>query len=137
MIAVYRVLASWQFWSVLYLGLVAAFLITAFSIRPSLIARLGSPEATASWDAWRSDAERSSGKDGKAVEGPVQRRTPKSKIPPAIVLLKDYFPTMLAAGIGFPSLLFAFLAMVIRGMAREALRTEKVSSTSGPRTATS
>lgn len=105
--------AAYLFCIVLLAGLMLAY-------RPILLARFGQPHVAASWDNWRSAAKRSSGVEGP-VQGPVQRKTPKSAEPPGVILLRDYFPTMLAAGLFFPSLLFFFTAFVVRGMAKEAL----------------
>ena len=116
-----RMLASLWTWALLYLLMVCLIAGALLVYRPILLRKFAQPKVTQSWDSWREDAKRSSGKDGRLVEGPVQRKVPKSAEPPGAILLRDYFPTVLAASLFFPSLLFVFTAFAIRGMAREML----------------
>ena len=72
-----------------------------FQPRSRLVKRLSTPAAQEEWDAWRKTAEEQS------QSGPVRRAKTRSPEPPTLVLLRDYFRTMLAAAIVFSSLLAA------------------------------
>ncbi len=47
---------------------------------------------------------------------PVRRKAPSSDEPPALVLMRDYFGVMLSGAVLFGSLLFAVLAIALRGV---------------------
>jgi hypothetical protein len=70
-----------------YLLFVAGIVYGMSVIRQGVIADLGTPQAQADWNAWRTEAAQQDG-----TKGPVQRSVPKSPEPPMLVLMRDYFP---------------------------------------------
>ena len=96
-------------WLAVYLLTMAGVVSGIFALRQRTLAAMSTPEARAEWDAWRTEATKQS------TEGPVRRRIPKSIEPPALVLMRDYFPIMLTGGVFFTTLLFIALAWAIRG----------------------
>jgi hypothetical protein len=70
----------------------------------------GSPQSQTEWDNWRSDVE-------KHVERPatVQRRVPKSQEPPALVLMRDYFPICFVGAMGLTAVLTGTFLLFVRG----------------------
>jgi hypothetical protein len=70
----------------------------------------GSQQSQTEWDDWRSDVQ-------KQVDRPatVQRRVPKSQEPPALVLMRDYFPICFAGAIGLTAVLTGTFLWFVRG----------------------
>ncbi len=96
--------------AIVYVVWLSAIMTLSFSARRAALDTLSTPEAQAQWDQWREAAKTLN------EHGPVQRRVPKSDQPPALVLMRDYFGTMLTAGGLFGSLLFAAVALPLRGV---------------------
>jgi hypothetical protein len=80
--------------------------------RQSVIASLSGPEAQAQWQRWQQE-EAARQADPAA---PVRRRAPKSPEPPALVLMRDSFPAVVAAMLTVTTLCFAFAVMSLRGI---------------------
>jgi len=93
---------------------IAAWLL--WSARESMLDRLDEPEQRAHWEDWKRQEE------ARAIEGkaPVERRPPASAEPPTLVLLRDHFPAVVTACLAAGTVLFAFLAFVIRGVMKGA-----------------
>ncbi len=72
-----------------------------------------SEEEHANWNKWRDDAKQQAEGDG-----PVKRRPPKSKAPPALVLTQDYFPQFLTIALVLSTALFVTMTYMIRGAMR-------------------
>lgn len=72
-----------------------------------------SEEAQKQWDRWVDEAQRQAEGDG-----PVARRVPKSKEPPALVLMRDHYPTCAAGAWLFSTLLFSVLSYFAWGLSR-------------------
>ena len=68
-------------------------------------------DAAEHWQAWRDHVEQ---EQQKRV--PVERRVPPSELPPAYVLMQDYFAVCLVAGTVFSFLLFAVFSFLIIGV---------------------
>jgi hypothetical protein len=103
-----------RFWTVSLLGYLAvmtAVVVLLVRTRDEQIARLSQPRAQDAWQDWRSAAAEQA--DG---EGPVQRRTPQSVEPPALVLLRDHFGVVLAATIIFGTALLAVIFLAVHGV---------------------
>ena len=66
--------------------------------------------AQESWTEWREETERQS-----KGEGPVTRRKAKSHEPPALVLARDYYSTLTVIFMLLGSVLFATIALMLRG----------------------
>jgi len=96
-------------WLAAYLIVTGLIVWSLYVVRARAMASLDTPEARASWEAWRQDAA------GSAAGGPVQHVTPPSPEAPGLVLMRDHFGVMLAAAIVFGSVLFATLMFFIRG----------------------
>jgi len=88
------------------------WLLTA--VRQRVIADLSGPDAQSQWQRWR-QAEAARQADPAA---PVRRRAPKSNEPPALVLMRDSFPAIVAAMLVVSSLCFAFGVISLRGILR-------------------
>jgi len=89
----------------------AALVALLFDLRARALSSLGTPKARADWDKWRADAAEHDG-----IKGPVKRRVPKSTEPPTLVLLRDHFGVVVAAGLTFSTVFFAFFALLARGL---------------------
>lgn len=105
--------ASWM-WLMAY-AIVMAVLVSALVItRNRVVARLSQPEAQRQWQAWRDEAQRRN-----EIQGPTSRPVVVSEEPPALVLLRDRFPAIVATSVLIGSFLFAFLMFLARGVARQ------------------
>jgi hypothetical protein len=94
-------------YALVVIGIVAAM----FYSRSSVLANVTSPEAQQEWNDWRTEAAKQDG-----THGPVQRSTPRSGEPPALVLMRDYFAGS-TIGLLLPvSALYGFFAWVICGL---------------------
>lgn len=62
------------------------------------------------WQQWKAETERMS-----KASGPVQRRPVKTDEPPSLILMRDYFGVIVAVSILVVTVLFGFVAFVIRG----------------------
>jgi hypothetical protein len=103
-----------RFWLVFllaYLIVMGAAALLLVRIRDEQIAQLSQPRAQDAWQDWRSAAAEQAGR-----EGPVQRRTPRSVEPPALVLLRDHFGVMLAATIILGTALLAVILLAVHGV---------------------
>jgi hypothetical protein len=102
-------------WLAGYVLLMAGLAAAMFAAQASVIATYDTPQARAEWEAWRAAAKKQSVDNQTGVEGPVQRKVPKSAEPPALVLMRDYFGVCLAGSLFFSSLLFGVTMIVVRG----------------------
>ena len=96
-------------WLAAYLIVVTGLVLVMLSVRRVTLRSLDTPEARAEWNAWRESPP------NVRTDLPVRRRAPSSDEPPALVLLRDYFPVMMASAVVFGSLLFAAIMMAARG----------------------
>jgi hypothetical protein len=99
-------------WLAAYAVVVTAVVLGMLALRRAALATFDTPEARAEWEAWR-QAE-----PNQRDDLPVKRRPPSSPEPPTLVLMRDYFPVMLAAAVVFSSLLFAALSIALWGALR-------------------
>ena len=93
-----------------YVVLLVVVVAAMLQIRRTTLATMGTPAAQAEWQAWRES------EPNQRDDLPVKRRPPKSTEPPALVLMRDYFPVLMSAAVVFSSLLFAALAIAARGV---------------------
>jgi len=96
-----------------YLVVVAAVFAAFASARNWASTTLTSPEATQEWRDWA--AEEAS--RAESPDQPVRRRTPKSPEPPALVLLRDYYATIVGASLLIATFVYAFMAWMLWGVA--------------------
>ncbi len=96
---------------VLYLVGGTALLGLLLGMRGPLLERMSTAAEQQNWEAWREEAAKQDGKTG-----PVQRRVPKSKQPPMLVLLRDHFAVIISAAVVFYTVLFGFGAYVVGGV---------------------
>ena len=101
------------FWGIAYIALMVGVVWGMQVTRARTIASLSTPQAQADWQAWREAATKQS------EEGPVRRRVPKSDVPPALLLMRDYYPTLLTAGVFFSSVLFILFAWAVQNAFRK------------------
>lgn len=90
--------------------------------RNAVLARRDDPSLAAAWEAWRRDAARQDGELHDGEQYPVERKTPRSERPPAVVMLTEHYPA-LAIGMAFGILApFTFLAVVTEASLRQQRR---------------
>ena len=100
-------------WIACYLFCMWLVVIGMIRARRAAVDGYGTESAQTAWDSWRSFAETETN-----TEGPVQRRSPKSDEPPALVLMRDYFYACTAFALLMSSILFGTMALMIRGRDR-------------------
>jgi hypothetical protein len=98
-----------------YVAMIAAIVIAMISWRQSIITVMSDPDSQASWNDWRAEAAKEDG-----AHGPVQRTIPKSPEPPMLVLMRDYFPGCLMGLLIPSSALYAVIAWMACGVARQS-----------------
>ncbi len=108
-----RLLAGWPFWF-----LVGALVLLLASwwlwhVRDRVLAELSSDQGRAAWQDWKDYTHRTAERGG-----PVARRAVQSDEPPALVLVRDHFPAVLAACLVLLAAMLGFVAFVVRGMIR-------------------
>ena len=96
-------------WLAAYVAIVIGIIVGLFVVRTRTLASLSTPEARSDWQAWREAAAKQS------AEGPVRRRVSKSTEPPALILMRDHFPVMLAGSLFFGTALFSLIGWAGRG----------------------
>lgn len=96
-------------WLVGYAALIAAVVVSLVELRRGAIDPARRTASQQDWQAWREDVPKLN------AQGTVRRGVPKSAEPPRLVLLRDHFPVLLTAAVVFASLLYAALALMIRG----------------------
>ncbi len=106
----------------LLIALVAGYLLFAallgagmFLVRQTMIPELSTAQSQADWNAWRAEAAQQDG-----THGPVQRTVPKSPEPPLLVLMRDYFPACVLGLLVPLSALYAVIAWLACGVARQS-----------------
>lgn len=98
-------------WLVTMLVLVAALVVA----RQAVISSLSTPAAQAQWQRWKQE-ETARQADPQTS---VKRRVPNSPEPPALVLMRDSFPAIVAALTVVATLCFAFGVLSLRGLRRQ------------------
>jgi hypothetical protein len=79
------------FWVVLYVAATAGIGYWLTDVRAEWVRVAARPEARADWETWKEDV-----RTGEAPRfGPVKRRVPTASEPPATILLRDHFPSIL------------------------------------------
>jgi hypothetical protein len=96
-------------WLTLYLLWMALLFAALFWGRHAALRAYSGIQAQEEWEAFREDMARI------GREGPVQRRTPKSNEPPALVLMRDYFAVCLVGTFVFGTAVFATLGYAVVG----------------------
>jgi hypothetical protein len=81
--------------------------------RSAAVEILGTPQARAKWQDWRTETAELSKSDG-----PMKRREAKAQEPPGLILFRDYFPALATAIVVSATLFYWFLAFLIRGSIR-------------------
>lgn len=108
-------LVAWLVGYVLFVALIVGALGQA---RRWALVELDRPAARAEWERWRTEEEARAAES----EAPVVRRVPKSAEPPILVILRDNFVGVVASCVLMGSFLYAFFAIVGRGVWRERRR---------------
>ena len=85
-----------------YLAFESGVMLVLWQTRQWVFEEYSTEAAQTDWNEWVDEAKRQANGDG-----PIRRRVPKSAQPPALVLMRDYYPTCLAGAWLFTSLLFA------------------------------
>lgn len=97
-------------WFALFLLLLAATAWGMIRGRNWILATYDSDSATAEWQEWKQDAAQM-----ERLPNVVKRKAPKSDLPPAVILMKDYFGICLVGGLGLTAVLLAALLLMMRG----------------------
>jgi hypothetical protein len=97
-------------WIIGYALLMFTVVVAMLKSREWTLARLSTPESIADWQKWRDDV------DEKRVPGPVERRTPRSVEPPALVLMRDHFTVSIIGAIVFTTAFYWVSAWFITGV---------------------
>ena len=108
-------------WFVAWLATLAVVVWMLTLARQRVIATLGSPEAQADWQRWREEEAARQADPG----APVRRRMPKSLEPPALVLMRDHFPAIVAMSLLVTSVCFGFAVLTFRGYGRNQRTDDK------------
>jgi hypothetical protein len=96
-------------WLAAYVVVVTGVVLVMLQVRRVTLRSLNTPEAQAEWNAWRESPP------NVRTDLPVRRHPPSSDEPPALILMRDYFPVMMAAAVVFGSLLFTAIMIAARG----------------------
>jgi hypothetical protein len=100
-------------WVGVYLAVMGVIAGGTFYARHRVLTEFGSVGAAEKWQEWKQDVERQS-----ASSPAPARRVPKSDEPPLLVLMRDSFPAVLAVTLAIFSVLFWFVALLLRGASR-------------------
>jgi len=84
--------------------------LALFGLREDWIRTLQRPEVGRHWDNFREDMRRQTG-----LDGPVQRKVPKSIEPPGLVWLRDYFALACFAWLLFGTVLTGMVTLFAWG----------------------
>jgi hypothetical protein len=101
-------------WGVGWLALVIGSGFWLWRARENALLELADPGAQEAWEEWRQTVER----QARNPDVPVRRKPPNSRQPPGAVLLRDAFAAVVAGVLVTASVLYGFLMMIVRGMAR-------------------
>jgi hypothetical protein len=101
----------WIWWSIGYAIMLLAVVFAMLKSRDWALANLSTAESIADWQTWRNDVEQQ-----RTKPGPVQRRTPKSTEPPALVLMRDHFAVSMAGAVIFSSAFYWVFAWFLFGV---------------------
>ncbi|RIK75857.1 MAG: hypothetical protein DCC68_20440 [Planctomycetota bacterium] len=104
---------------VLYAALIGSVTAGVFYARDVVAPQLDTEKGQRDWDAWRRETA-----DQAAGKGPVTRREQKSREPPLVVLMRDYFAVCLTGALVFASLLFAVMVFLVQGILRTPAKTK-------------
>jgi len=96
---------------VVYGVLIGLLVSGLFAARSSVLNRRDTATSQEDWEQWRREASRQS--DG---QGPVTRRPPRATEPPTVLLLRDHFSACLTLTLVISTVLFATMALMIRGV---------------------
>jgi len=106
-----RRVSAWLLgWLIAYTLLMVAIVLSMYWTRNIVLAQYSTPEAIADWQAWRGDVAQQ-----QTNPGPVKRDIPKSEVPPALVLMRDYFVVSLVGAVFFTSLLYWIMCWFATG----------------------
>jgi hypothetical protein len=104
-------LRRWLPWLFAYLVVLAGVVIATLKTRDWAIEQFGTLKSLAEWQTWRDEVQRQQDRPG-----PVQRRVPKSKEPPALVMMRDHFVVSLCGAVLFSTTLYWVFAWFVMGM---------------------
>jgi hypothetical protein len=97
----------------LFVAALAAATWGMFAGRRWAMETYGGVQAQGQWDNWRDDV-----KQHASAPAPVRRKVPASVEPPALVLMRDYFPICLVGALGLTAVLAGTFLFFVRGALR-------------------
>ena len=97
-------------WVGAYFAILAGTAVSIVRGRDWALKTYDSSQATSEWQEWKDDATAMS-----KVPNSVKRKPPKSDLPPALVLMRDYFVICFIAGVGLTGVLLAAIMLMLRG----------------------
>jgi len=103
-------------WLAAYAAVMTCIVLGMFHYRAKIQSQLADPQKRAEWEAWREDVRDQQEVESPEERGPVERRVPKSTIPPMFVLMNENFMTLLVAAVVAGSLLFGLLVFAVKGV---------------------
>ncbi len=95
---------------IVYIAIVVSGMVTLQTIRQWSLREMNTTKSRDLWENWREETVRQSKWDG-----PVQRRVAKSKEPPTLVLLRDYFSLIVGLLLLIGTLLYGLIVMMVKG----------------------
>jgi hypothetical protein len=100
----------WTIWFPIYLFVAGLVVAGMFYGRRQALAAYGTPQAQADWQEWVNEARRQ-----QQGQGPVRRRPPQAKGPPALILMRDHFTTCLGGALLITSAVYWSTAFLLHG----------------------
>ena len=109
-------------WMVAYLVVIIYVVMWMFRTREDLRFQNADRQTRSDWQTWRDDVRDQQSTKAAEQPGHVERKVPKSVVPPVFVLMENHFVTMLISAVIAASLLFGLLVFSVKGvLARAAL----------------
>ncbi len=94
-----------------YALLMAAMVTGLLTVRSRVLRQTDPESSRQDWEEWRTEAAR------QAVgDGPVARRAPAATEAPTVLLMRDHFAACLTLATVISTVLFATLALMLRGV---------------------
>jgi len=98
-------------WAIAWLATMAAVYYGLDRARHWTLATVGTADVQTEWQNWRAEEQARAA----SPSGGVVRRPPKSGEPPLLILMRDYFPAIVATVLLIATVMFGFLAIVVPG----------------------
>lgn len=121
--AVPAFLRSPGFWGG-YLAMLVLLATVLWLVRTQTLASLDNPQAAANWQDWERIKRERQDAEAAAHPGIQPRRRPPSPESPHVVILRDYFPGVVASLSIVATAFYVFLWNVVRGVLTSKTRID-------------